>query len=317
MRVFVDEHNDGEYSYAGVREMKISLGPVLYFWPKQKVYDFYEKMAQSSVDIIYLGETVCSKRRELKTLEWLELGQHLAESGKEVVISSLALLMAESELSTLRKICNNATLRIEANDMSAVQILSEKKLPFVCGPSLNIYNAHTLQLMQKKGAVRWVMPVELSGESLMTILQQASDQGFDEKIETEVFSYGHLPLAYSARCFTARYRSLPKDDCRFTCLEYPDGVQVKSQEQQALFNLNGTQTQSAYIYNLLGQLNEMREMGVDVVRISPREHETETVINRFRNLEQGQSDEIILNDAVCNGYWFSKPGMAYLPQPNM
>jgi len=100
--------------------MKVSLGPILFFWPKQKVFDFYERMLETAVDTIYLGETVCSKRRELSTAEWLELAGRLADSGKEVVISSMALLMAESELSTLRSICEKATVKVEANDISAV-----------------------------------------------------------------------------------------------------------------------------------------------------------------------------------------------------
>lgn len=296
--------------------MKISLGPILFFWPKQKVYDFYERMLDTNVDIIYLGETVCSKRRELRTEEWLELANSLAESGKEVVISTLALLMSESELSTLRRICRNTNLRIEANDLAAINILSTLKLPFVCGPTCNIYNGNTLSFMHKKGAQRWVMPVELSGNCLESILQQTIELGISNDIETEVFSYGHLPLAYSARCFTARYQELPKDNCQFKCIEYPEGVQINSQENQELFNINGVQTQSASIYNLLGQIPQMKNLGVDVCRISPRYEGTEHLIKRFQNAIAGHPSEIPLKDISCNGYWFAKPGMDQVPTHN-
>ncbi len=294
--------------------MKLSLGPVLFFWPKRYILDFYESMLNSPLDTIYLGETVCSKRRELRTAEWLELAKHLSASGKEVVLSSLALLMADSELSTLKTLCDNAEVKIEANDMSAVQLLSERRLPFVCGPSINIYNARTLQLLHKQGAVRWVMPVELSAQCLDGILSEAKTLGFKEHIETEVFSYGHLPLAYSARCFTARYLDLPKDDCRFSCIQYPEGLQANSQEQQALFTLNGIQTQSASIYNLRRQLPQMADLGVDVVRISPRYEGTEDVIQSFsetlKTLGNEQDKQTIpLHDLDCNGFWFGQPGM--------
>jgi len=294
--------------------MKVSLGPIQFFWSKQATYDFYEQMLDTSVDTIYLGETVCAKRRELKTAEWLELASELSKSGKEIVVSSLALLMADSELSTLKTICNNAPVKVEANDISAVQLMSEKKLPFVCGPSTNIYNARTLRLMKKNGAMRWVMPVELSGHCLQSILNEAEELGFADQIETEVFSYGHLPLAYSARCFTARYLDLPKDDCRFSCIDYPEGLEVKSQEQQALFNINGIQTQSSSVYNLVGQVPEMQKMGVDVVRISPRVQDTASIIERFRSAIDNEyrevpTNNIALNDVACNGYWYAKPGM--------
>ena len=291
--------------------MKLSLGPILPFWPRNKVYDFYQQALETSVDIIYLGETVCSKRRELRTEDWLELGQALTESGKDVVLSTLTLLMSESELSTLRKICANCGLTVEANDLAAVQILSEQNIPFVCGPAINIYNPGTLNLMASKGAKRWVMPVELSGETLGNILR--SHHGSAAKqVETEVFSYGHLPLAYSARCFTARYRDLPKDNCQFRCIEYPDGIEVLSQEEQQLFNLNGIQTRSAQVYNLLGQIPDMQEMGVDICRISPASEGTAEVIARFRAAMEDDSIEIPPQNPDCNGYWFARPGMEFV-----
>lgn len=55
--------------------MKYALGSVLYYWPKQELYDFYQQAAQSEADIIYLGETVCSKRREMKPADWIELAK--------------------------------------------------------------------------------------------------------------------------------------------------------------------------------------------------------------------------------------------------
>ncbi len=42
--------------------MKYSLGPVLWYWPKETLEDFYQQAAASSADVIYLGEAVCSKR---------------------------------------------------------------------------------------------------------------------------------------------------------------------------------------------------------------------------------------------------------------
>lgn len=297
--------------------MKLSLGPNLFFWPKQALYDFYDEMKQTAVDTIYLGETVCSKRRELNTSEWLELATELSSSDKEIVLSSLALLMADSELNSLKKLCDNAPVKIEANDMSAVQFLTERNVPFVCGPSINIYNARTLRLLNQQGAMRWVMPVELSSTCLRSILSEAQELGFLEKIETEVFSYGHLPLAYSARCFTARYLDLPKDKCEFSCIQFPEGLTVNSQEQQALFNLNGTQTQSASIYNLIHQLPDMADMGVDIVRISPRKQGTADVIQQFgdaiHRFENDLPGSLIPTQGQdCNGYWFGQPGMNYL-----
>ena len=70
--------------------MKLALGPLLYHWPRQSVLDFYGDVADAPVDIVYLGETVCSRRNELRWPDWLEIGTVLAEAGKEVVVSAEA-----------------------------------------------------------------------------------------------------------------------------------------------------------------------------------------------------------------------------------
>lgn len=288
--------------------MKLSLGPILYLWPRQQIYDFYESMLSSPVDIIYLGETVCSKRRSLKTDEWIELARELSKSGKEVVLSGLTLIEAESELKTLRRICNQGDVLVEANDMSAVQLLSEQGVPFISGPFINIYNARTLAFMGKQGLKRWVMPVELSAEALTAILKDYASMGLDD-IETEVFSFGRLPLAYSARCFTARAHNLQKDDCALICGEYPDGLQLNSQEQQELFTINGIQTMSGDIYNLLGEVAAMKDMGVDILRLSPQHEDMTKIINCFDEAREGNSECQFPKGNYCNGYWYKKEGL--------
>ncbi len=296
--------------------MKLSLGSLLFYWQREKVYAFYRQMAEQPLDVIYLGESVCSKRRELKTQEWIELGQELAAAGKEVVLSSLVLIEAESELKTLRRLCDNGELRVEANDMGAVQMLAERGLPFVTGPAINIYNARSLQALHKRGLQRWVMPVELSGTTLADILSDAQQLGFGDAIETEVFSYGLLPLAYSARCFTARARNLPKDQCQFVCIDYPQGLPMASQEGQEVFTINGIQTLSGQSYNLLPELEQMRQMGVDIVRLNPQGEAMVQVIQQFREQLDGRSQQIptIPAEAV-NGYWYQNAGLVNTYQP--
>jgi len=290
--------------------MKLSMGAVQFFWPRDKVFEFYRQLADQPVDVVYLGEMVCSKRRELKTQEWIDLGRELAASGKQVVLTSLALIEAESELKTLRRLCDNGELWVEANDLGAVQMLSERKLPFVSGSPINVYNARSLQALYRRGMRRWVMPVELSGETLANILSDAQALGFADQIETEVFSYGHLPLAYSARCFSARARNLPKDNCQWVCLEHPQGMLLSSQEDQAVFTINGIQTLSGQVYNLLPEVAQMKSMGVDLVRLSPRPEAMDAVIRQYREQLDGggASIPVIPADAV-NGYWYKDAGL--------
>lgn len=139
--------------------MKLSLGPVLFYWDKAQLSNFYAEMSALPLDVIYLGETVCSKRRAFSLDQWLGLGRELqACSQAQLVISSLTLIEAASELSSLRRLCDNGQLLVEANDMGAVQFLAERKLPFVGGPALNLYNGHALTQLLDCGMTRWVPP---------------------------------------------------------------------------------------------------------------------------------------------------------------
>lgn len=288
--------------------MQYSLGSVLYYWPKQTLNDFYQLAMQSEADIIYLGETVCSKRREMKPNDWIELAQQLAKSGKQIVLSSLALLQAPSELKEITKLVDNGEFLLEAHDFGVINMLVDKKLPFVAGHGLNCYNAQALNILLRQGMTRWCMPVELSRDWLVNLLNQCKEMGIRHKFEVEVMSYGHLPLAYSARCFTARSENKQKDDCETCCINYPQGRKVLSQEQQQVFTLNGIQTLSGDCYNLGNELASMKGL-VDIVRISPESVESLDVLAQFKANEDGMMPLRIENQS-CNGYWRQIAGLS-------
>lgn len=291
--------------------MKLALGPVQYYWQKDRLLAFYEAIAQSLVDIVYLGETVCSRRHEMREDDWLALADKLSSAGKEVVLSTQVLLESGAHLNAMHRIIENGRFMVEANDMGAAGLM-EGKSPFVAGPHLNLYNPEALQIVAELGAIRWVMPFEMSHVSLQSMLPRLPGN-----MQSEVFVYGHLPLAYSARCFTSRYHNLQKDNCSFRCLAYPDGLQVNTREDQPFLLFNGIQTQSVKVYNLIQEIPQLMALGVDVLRVSPQSEHTVEIIDCFKNVIGKQqtpaeglvSVQCLMNGAPCNGYWHGKPGM--------
>jgi O2-independent ubiquinone biosynthesis protein UbiV len=288
--------------------MKLSLGPVLYYWTREALLDFYARVGASAVDIVYLGEVVCSRRHNLRFNDWLDLARDLSAGGKQVVLSSQALIESESDLKALRRIAGNGDFTVEANEMGAVRLLAGRA-PFVAGPHLNIYNNETLAWFAELGASRFVLPLELSRDTLRE-LQAARPAG----VQTEVFAYGRMPLAFSARCFTARHHDLPKDDCQFGCMEDADGLALQTRDKHPFLTLNGIQTQSALVYDLSDSVEELRALAVDVLRLSPQSRNMFEIIEAFSERcagRPGASLEGLRVAPPCNGYWHGVPGMDY------
>lgn len=296
-------------------DMKLAIGPIPYFWSKQDVMDFYKRLADMPVDTVYLGETVCSKRRQLVASDWLALARDLEAAGKEVVLSTLVLIEAGSELSTLKSLAGNGQFMIEANDLAGIDAACENRMEFVTGPTVNIYNGRTLSLLASRGLHRWVPPVELSGDAIRSILDEFSAlRGHDarHRIETEIFTYGRLPLAHSARCFTARHHDRPKDACGFVCLEHPEGLRTRTRDDEPFLRMNGIQVQSDAIH-AVQDIASLRAAGATGVRLSPTDDDSFfAAIETYSRWLADEPASLGREDLVA-GYWFDEPGMNPAP----
>lgn len=285
--------------------IRLSLGPLQYFWPRRRLQEFYREAASWPVDVVYLGETVCSKRREFRLRDWLALADELTRCGREVVLSTLSLLEAESEVGSLRRLVDNGRFQVEANDWSAVQLCRQRGLPFVGGPTLNVYNHRTLRLLMEDGMRRWVPGVEHGSESLAGLLAAAAAEA-GVVPELEVVAWGRLPLAWSARCFTARAFGTGKDECGFRCLDYPDGLPLATREGEALFVVNGIQVQGQGVCDLAPEIPELQALGADLLRLYPQAQGMDGIVRRFRNALTEPC--AVARLGAVNGYWRGGPG---------
>lgn len=307
--------------------MQITVGPVLYYWPRKTLIDFYADVADGPAHTVVLGEVVCSRRHEMKLDDWLGLARDLALAGKEVVLASQALIESESDLRTVRRLAEQADFLVEAGDASALHALGAAGRSVVLGPHVNVYSQPALQEYARLGAVRWVAPVELALDALARINPPADpvrcrpDAGGSRAvIATEAFAFGRLPLAFSARCFTARHLHLNKDECEFRCLDHPDGLLLSSTEGQPFLALNGIQTQSAAQQCLIGAGPALHAAGVSRLRLSPCALHFERVVELFDAVfNQGADADaartelqaLSLPGGLADGYARHRPGLEW------
>ena len=297
------------------KKTKLTLGPVLFNWAPEKWRDFYFRIAdEAPIDSVYVGEVVCSKRTPLYVPHLADVVERLEAAGKEVVHSTLALIMDERELDALKDLAGAEDLFVEANDISACSILAGR--PHVIGPFINVYNEGTLAYLARKGATRICLPGELPASSLAHIAREV-----DAELEVQVF--GRLPLAISARCYHARSRGLGKDNCQFVCGDDPDGMELETLDSQPFLAVNGTQTLSHTVCNLIAEAPSLSEMGIGFLRLSPQDTDMVAVARIFRDVLDGRLDseeaENRLGDLAgdlpfSNGFYHDTIGSAFVAE---
>jgi collagenase-like PrtC family protease len=150
------------------------------------------------------------------------------------------------------------------------------------------------------GAARWVAPVEATREMVQSVIAA-------QQVEAEVFAYGRLTLAYSARCFTARRFNLQKEACEYRCLEFPDGMPLRTREGEPFLTINGVQTQSALVYDLTRDVGTLKDAGVAILRVSPQSSGTVEVLEMLRDALNGKPRAV--QQDHCNGFWHGLPGL--------
>lgn len=292
---------------------RLTLGPVLFNWKPEQLRDFYFRMAdEADVDTVCVGEVVCSKRSPFFAPHIPEVVARLAAAGKEVVLSSLALIMTERELRDARELAGSDGWLVEANDISVASLMGGKS--FAVGPLVNVYNEGTLAYLESIGAIRVCLPAELPAGVIATLAKSA-------KAELEVQAFGRLPLAISARCYHARSRNLAKDGCQYVCAEDLDGMDVDTLDDEPFLAVNGTQTMSYHYLSLLTELASLRAAGVRRFRLWPQAVDMVAVTRLFRQVLAGAvapAEAAELLAELCpraefaNGYIHGREGHLYL-----
>lgn len=262
--------------------MKLTVGPNPFFWKADAWAAFYADLAKAPVDHVALGELVCSKRLPFFHDRLPDAIEVLQAAGKTVALTSLALVTLKRERKMTAELAEMG-VEVEVNDLTALAYLPEGAR-FSVGPLVNVYNEGTLRWLVQRGATRVCLPPELSLESIATLAATAREIG----TEIEVWGFGRVPLAISGRCYHARLHGRTKDNCQFACEDDPDGLAVRTREDQPFLAMNGVQTLSDSHACMALQAGALAEAGVSSLRLSPQTGDFGQICTLFHDLLEGR-----------------------------
>lgn len=295
---------------------KLTIAPILFHWSAERKLEFYARIAdEAPVDVVYLGEVICSKRTPFFEKHYDEVAERLVRGGKTVVFSTLAEVMLKRERDMIAGFCDLEDYELEINDSSALWHLDDKS--YRVGSLMNVYNEDTMAYLVAKGATHFSLPAELPRDSVAILAARAKELG----VTTEIQVFGRVSLALSARCYHARAHGRIKDNCQFVCEEDMDGMPLNTLDREEFLTVNGIQTLSHSYLNLLDDMDDMKEMGVTHFRLVPHTQDMVAVANIFREAldntvsaeESGEKlTALDIPAPFSNGFWNGRPGYQWV-----
>lgn len=167
---------------------------------------FYDAVALSPVDVIYIGAAIYGTLAGLQERDCLALARELASCGKEVVLSVHAG-SGGRDADRFHTWIGDTDLPVEVGDTWTLRLLAGK-VPLVIGAGVPCADGVELKRLLGLGARRWVLPSVCKGEVMQAIVQ-TGDCNADCEIELPVLS--PRPFArWNCRVETCRYEGLAR-----------------------------------------------------------------------------------------------------------
>ncbi len=148
----------------------------------------------------------------------------------------------------------------------------------------NIINSYSANLMAELGAKRLILARELKLEEIAKIRKS-----LPKSVEIEVFVHGAMCMAYSGRCLLSNYltgRDSNHGECVQACRwKYMVREVGREDELEVQEDEKGSYIFNSKDLNMLEHLKELKDIGVDSVKIEGRmksAYYVATVVNAYR-----------------------------------
>ena len=296
----------------GLAMSALTLGPILFNWKPERRRDFYFRIAdEAPVDCVYLGEVVCSKREPFFVDDLPAIAERLRAAGKQVVLSTLALVTTDREMEAIRERCDGE-LMIEANDVASIKLLAGA--PHVAGPFVNVFNEATLDFLVRGGAVRVNMPVELSAAAIATLARH-------NPVETE--AHGVRPpdaVDFDALLSRARLRADTRTPASSSASSIRTASPPTSSTASRCWSSTARRPCRTATPRCFDELDALQAAGVTHFRLSPQTTDMVKVAELYRAVldrriapEEALAElrALVAPTPFVNGYIRGREGMSF------
>ncbi|WP_042266861.1 hypothetical protein [Paraburkholderia heleia] len=245
--------------------MKISLGALVGRWSRSATMAFYDTVALSSVDVVYIGVAIHGTLAGLQERDCLALAHELALGGKEVVLSVHAG-SANRDADCVHTWIEDTDLPVEVGDAWTLRLLAGK-VPLVIGAGVPCTGGADLKRLLDLGARRWVLPAVCKGEVIQN-LAHAGDGNADCEIELPVLS----PRPFS------------RWNCRVESCSYEGWA------RHAMPGCDRDASSAHLVPDWASDLDTLRALGVAILRLTPRAAGTVGLSQTLADLLRGEVD---------------------------
>lgn len=211
------------------------------------------------------------------------------KAGKKVYIT-LNIIAKDADFSGLKEYLEFLVeAKVDAVIVADIGVLSfvRKNAPSLSvhvSTQANIINSYSANLMVELGAKRLILARELSLEEVKQIRKNVP-----KEIEIEVFVHGAMCMAYSGRCLLSNYltgRDSNHGECVQACRwKYMVREVSRDDELEVQEDEKGTYIFNSKDLNMIEHLQELKEAGVDSIKIEGRmksPYYVATIVNAYR-----------------------------------
>ena len=280
-------------------------------------------------DAVYLGGERFGLRERAENFPGVDLASAVSlahEYGKKAYVTANALVH-QGDLPAFRSFCEDLeNIGADAaivSDPSAIAILRETA-PHVAihiSTQASIVNAESARLYHSLGASRVVLARELTLDEIASIRAATPHD-----LELEVFVHGAMCIAYSGRCLISNYlvgRDANRGHCTQPC-RWKWSLQEETRPGE-YFPIEESGGHSFILssadLNMLSHLDELREAGVNSIKIEGRvkgAFYVATVTNAYRRVLDGDpaclwQDELetVSHRPYHTGFFYGTPVQSY------